>query len=144
MNSEQITLVQRSFGDVRPVAGIATGLFYDRLFMLDPSLRLLFKGDLIEQGRMLMSTLSAAVGSLSKLDALAPVLRDLGARHAAYGVRSTHYETVGTALLWTLEKGLGDEFTAPVRDAWAAAYELLSGVVQMGAIEATSRESAAA
>ena len=143
MNSEQITLVQTSFSDVRPIAATASGLFYDRLFALDPSLRPLFKGDMTEQGRMLMSTLSSAVNSLTKLDALAPVLRSLGARHVTYGVRTEHYETVGSALLWTLEQGLGEKFTPSVREAWTAAYDLMAGVMQMGAIEASSGQSAA-
>jgi hemoglobin-like flavoprotein len=64
------------------------------------------------------------------------VVRQLGARHVGYGVRDEHYATVGTALLWTLEKGLAEEFTPEVRDAWAAAYGLLADVMQMGAADA--------
>jgi hemoglobin-like flavoprotein len=137
MNSEQISLVQTSFEDVRPIAVMASELFYTRLFVLDPSLRPLFKGNMADQGRMLMSMLSSAVGGLTRLDTLAPVLRNLGARHVAYGVRDEHYETVGSALLWTLEQGLGDKFTPAVRQAWTLAYALLSGTMQAGAREAS-------
>ncbi|MES2944026.1 MAG: globin family protein [Pseudomonadota bacterium] len=139
MNSEQINLVQSSFAEVRPIAARAAGLFYQRLFVLDPTLRPMFKGDLTHQGRMLMAMLTAAVNGLTHLDTLVPVVRQLGARHAGYGVREAHYDTVGTALLWTLEQGLGDGFTHEVRSAWAAAYELLAHVMQMGAIEEHSR-----
>lgn len=136
MNPEQITLVQSSFNQVRPIAATAAELFYQRLFFLDPSLRPMFKGDMAHQGRMLMSMLSSAVNGLTKLEALVPVVRQLGARHAGYGVRDEHYATVGSALLWTLEQGLGDDFTADVRKAWIRAYAVLSGTMQAGAAEA--------
>jgi hemoglobin-like flavoprotein len=144
MNSEQINLVQSTFADVRPIAPVAAELFYTRLFVLDPSLRPLFKGDLVHQGRMLMAMLNSAVNGLTHLDAMVPVVRQLGARHGRYGVRDEHYATVGSALLWTLEQGLGEKFTPAVREAWATAYDMLAGVMQLGAIEARSRHSAAA
>ena len=144
MNSEQINLVQSTFKDVHPIAVVAAELFYDRLFTLDPSLRPLFKGDMVHQGRMLMAMLNSAVNGLTNLDAMVPVVRQLGARHAKYGVRDEHYATVGSALLWTLEQGLGEKFTPEVREAWTVAYELLAGVMQMGEIEARSRLDAAA
>lgn len=143
MNSEQINLVQSSFAEVRPIAVVAADLFYGRLFTLDPSLRALFKGDMAHQGRMLMSMLNAAVGGLTNLETLTPVVRQLGARHVNYGVRAEHYATVGSALLWTLEQGLGDKFTAEVHEAWTLAYELLSSVMLQGAAEASSGQSAA-
>ena len=136
MNSEQISLVQSSFNQVRPIAATAAELFYQRLFFLDPSLRPMFKGDMAHQGRMLMSMLGSAVNGLTQLDALVPVVRQLGARHAGYGVRDEHYATVGAALLWTLEQGLGDDFTPDVRKAWIRAYAVLSGTMQAGAAEA--------
>jgi hemoglobin-like flavoprotein len=142
MNSEQINLVQASFAEVRPIATVAAELFYTRLFVLDPSLRPLFKGDLAHQGRMLMAMINSAVNGLTQLDTMVPVVRQLGARHVKYGVRDEHYATVGSALLWTLEQGLGDKFTPAVSDAWAAAYDMLAGVMQTGAIEARSRHAA--
>jgi hemoglobin-like flavoprotein len=140
MTPQQIDLVQQSFGRVQPIADAAAELFYNRLFTLDPSLRSLFRGDMKQQGRMLMSVLGIAVNGLRNLDTLAPVVRKLGARHVGYGVKNEHYQTVGAALLWTLEQGLGDAFTPDVRDAWATAYELLATVMQMGAIEAQSAQ----
>jgi len=141
MNSEQINLVQASFAEVRPIAPVAAELFYARLFIVDPSLRPMFKGDLVHQGRMLMAMLNSAVNGLTQLDTMMPVVRQLGARHAKYGVRDEHYATVGSALLWTLEQGLGDKFTPAVREAWAAAYDMLAGVMQIGAVEARSRHA---
>lgn len=135
MNETQIQLVQNSFNQVRPIAVTAAVLFYNRLFTLDPSLRPMFKGDMAHQGRMLMSMLSAAVNGLTNLAALVPVVHQLGARHASYGVRDEHYATVGSALVWTLELGLGDAFTLDVRKAWTAAYGLLANTMQAGATE---------
>ena len=60
-------------------------------------------------------------------------MRALGERHVAYGVEEHHYETVGEALLWTLERGLGDAFTDDVRDAWATAYTLLAMTMKSAA-----------
>lgn len=136
MSPSQIDLVQSSFAEVKPIAATAAELFYDRLFFLDPSLRKLFRNDMGKQGQMLMGMIGAAVGGLRNLETLAPVVRQLGARHVGYGVKDEHYQTVGAALLWTLEQGLGARFTPEVRDAWAAAYELLSQVMQQGALEA--------
>lgn len=144
MNAEQIKLVQATFNDIQPIAVTAAELFYGRLFTLDPALRPLFKGDLAHQGRMLMWMLNSTVKGLTDLDALVPVLRKLGARHVGYGVRDEHYATVGSALLWTLEKGLGDKFTPAVRNAWSVAYDLLATTMQAGAHEATPRQAVAA
>jgi len=142
MNPNQIDLVQSTFALVKPIAPAAAELFYQRLFTLDPGLRALFKGDMKGQGAMLMSMIGAAVGGLRDLDRLAPVVRQLGARHIGYGVKAEHYPIVGAALLWTLEQGLGEHFTPDVRDAWAAAYELLAEVMQMGAMDAQAAPAA--
>lgn len=126
MTSEQINLVQASFKMIEPQAEEAAALFYDRLFEIDPRLQPLFKGDIREQGRKLMQMLGLAVKTLGRIEELVLALRTLGARHAGYGVEDRHYETVGSALLWTLEKGLGAAFTAETKEAWTVAYGLLA------------------
>lgn len=113
-----------------PIADTAAKLFYGRLFELDPELRPLFKSDITEQGRKLMQMIQLAVRGLNDLPALVPAVEQLGRRHVDYGVRNKDYETVGTALLWTLEKGLGEGFTPEVREAWTAVYTLLAGTMQ--------------
>ena len=136
MNAEQFDQVTSSFERNGPIAADAAELFYKQLFFLGASLRPLFKGDLSRPGRMLMPTPSSAVSGLTLLESLAPVLRQMGARHAEYGVKKVHYAAVGTALFWTLEQGLGYYyFTPDVRWAWAAAFELLSSTMQAGAAE---------
>ncbi len=116
MTPKQKQLVQSSFEQVKPIVDVAASLFYGRLFDLDPNLERLFKGDLHTQGRMLFQVMSVVVGGLDDLDELAPSIQALGKRHAGYGVEDHHYKTVGAALLWTLERGLGSAFTAEVNN----------------------------
>ena len=132
----QIELVQGTFAIIAPIADDAAALFYRRLFEIDPSLREMFKGDMTDQRRKLMQMLSAAVKGLPRLDRLVPVVEDLGRRHAGYGVKDEHYETVGAALLWTLEKGLGSAFTPDVKDAWTTVYGLLASTMKNAAHKA--------
>jgi hemoglobin-like flavoprotein len=138
MNRTQIFLVQQSFEKVKPIAGIAADIFYDRLFELDPGLRRLFKSDLSQQKHNLMTTLSFAVAGLNKPERILPAVRNLGARHIGYGVQEHHYQTVGAALLWTLAQGLGEDFTPDVEAAWTAAYTLLAQAMQEGVADSFS------
>ena len=132
----QKTMVQNTFATVTPIADDVAALFYRRLFELDPSLERLFRGDMKEQRKKLMQMLTAAVKGLDRLDQLVPVVEDLGRRHAAYGVADAHYDTVASALLWTLEKGLGAAFTPEVKDAWATVYGVLATTMKNAAREA--------
>jgi hemoglobin-like flavoprotein len=132
----QKTLVQNTFAAIVPIADDAAALFYRRLFELDPSLERMFRGDMKEQRKKLMQMLTAAVKGLDRLEQLVPVVEDLGRRHAGYGVADAHYETVGAALLWTLEKGLGAAFTPDVKDAWVTVYGLLATTMKNAAREA--------
>jgi hemoglobin-like flavoprotein len=130
MTPKQMALVQQTWNQVLPVAETAAQLFYERLFALDPSLRPLFRGEMKEQGRKLMAMISFAVRGLTRLEQIVPGVQALGRRHVAYGVRDEHYATVAAALLWTLEQGLGDSFSAEVRDAWVAAYGVLANTMK--------------
>jgi hemoglobin-like flavoprotein len=135
LTDTQIALVQNTFATIAPIADDAAVLFYQRLFEIDPSLRGMFKGDMTDQRRKLMQMLTAAVKGLQRLDRLVPVVEDLGRRHAIYGVTDEHYETVGAALLWTLEKGLGRAFTPEVKEAWASVYGLLASTMKNAAAQ---------
>ncbi|MCH8892109.1 MAG: hemin receptor [Chloroflexi bacterium] len=130
MDAHQINLVRTTWAKLVPIADQAADLFYNRLFEIDPSTKVLFKGDMKEQGRKLMEMITAAVNGLNDLDGLVPVVQDLGRRHGGYGVQEKHYGSVGSALLWTLDQGLGDAFTTEVRNAWTETYALLSGVMK--------------
>ena len=117
MNEVQQELVRASFARIAPISDQAAAMFYGRLFAIDPDLRPLFKTDLAEQGRKLMAVLGTAVANLHRLDAILPTVRDLGRRHAGFGVKPADYDTVAAALLWTLEQGLGADFTQATRAA---------------------------
>ena len=114
MTSDEITLVQTTFSKVLHIADTAADLFYNRLFKLDPSVRPLF------------ATLKTVVFSLRQLETIVPAIQDLGQRHARYRVEDKHYETVGAALLWALEQGLGADWTPDVKSAWVSAYTLVA------------------
>ncbi|NNC12263.1 hemin receptor [Planctomonas sp. JC2975] len=129
MNNEQVELVQSSFAKVAPIADQAAIIFYDELFQRDPSLRPLFTEDMTEQRKKLMTMLGMAVNGLKNWDSTQRVVANLGARHVGYGVKPEYYPTVGAALLATLSKGLGDDFTPEVEEAWTAAYTALSGTM---------------
>ncbi|MEJ8855403.1 globin family protein [Variovorax robiniae] len=129
MTPNQIQLVQSSFAKVVPISDQAAAIFYSRLFELAPDVRALFKGDMVEQGRKLMTMLGSVTRGLGNLDTLAPVAQRLAERHVGYGAQPAHYAVVGTALIDTLDKGLGEEFTPDVRSAWETAYGTLSDVM---------------
>ena len=127
MTPEQVNLVQQSFAKVAPISEQAAVLFYDRLFEVAPQVRTMFPDDMTEQRKKLMGTLAVVVNGLSDIGSVLPAASALAKRHVGYGARPEHYPVVGGALLWTLEKGLGEAWTPEVADAWSAAYGTLSG-----------------
>ncbi|KQV43964.1 MULTISPECIES: globin family protein [unclassified Rhizobium] len=134
MDDRKIELLETTFAEVRASQDAAAALFYERLFVNDPSLRRLFNtSDMAAQGRKLMAALALAVHSLRKLDALVPVLEGLAVKHVGYGVEPAHYDTVGTALIETLSLSFGERFTAEVRAAWTETYQLVAGVMMRAA-----------
>jgi hemoglobin-like flavoprotein len=126
MTPEQIELVQNSFAKIRPAASDVAKLFYNRLFQIAPQVRPMFPENMDDQGKKLMAVLGTAVQSLTNLPALVPVLEKLARNHLAYGVEEAHYDVVGEVLLWTLEQGLGDDFTEETREAWVQTYAIVS------------------
>jgi hemoglobin-like flavoprotein len=127
MNPTQIKLVQDSFSKVAPISEQAAVIFYDRLFEVAPAVKAMFPSDMTEQRKKLMTTLAVVVNGLTNLEAVLPAASALAKRHVNYGAKPEHYPVVGGALLWTLEKGLGDGWTPDVAEAWTAAYGTLSG-----------------
>ena len=127
MTPDQVQLVQQSFSKVAPIADQAAVLFYGRLFEIAPQVKAMFPADLTEQRKKLMATLAVVVNGLGDLTSILPAASALAKRHVTYGARAEHYPVVGAALLWTLEKGLGEGWTPAIADAWTAAYGTLSG-----------------
>ena len=127
MTPDQVKLVQESFAKVAPIADQAATIFYDRLFAVAPQVKAMFPTDMTEQRKKLMATLAVVVDGLSNLASVLPAASALAIRHVSYGAKPEHYPVVGGALLWTLEKGLGEDWTHEVAAAWTAAYGTLSG-----------------
>ena len=139
MTPRQIELVKQSWEGLKPRAEVAAEMFYSRLFELDPDLRRLFSGDIASQARKLASMITLAVSGLDRLEILVPIVRELGRKHASYGVENRHYATVGSALLDTLAAGLAESFTREVKDAWGATYALLANTMQSAAAAPVAR-----
>jgi len=133
MTPRQVELVQTTWEKVVPISDQAAALFYGRLFELDPELKPMFKSDIREQGKKLMQMITVAVRGLGDLGKLVSAVEDLGRRHVGYGVRKKDYDTVATALLWTLEQGLGPDFTPEVKAAWVETYTVLATTMQKAA-----------
>src|ERR1700745_3218842 len=127
MNSSQVKLVQESFAKVAPISEQAAVIFYARLFEVAPAVKAMFPADMTEQRKKLMATLAVVVNGLSSLESILPAASALATRHVSYGAKPEHYPVVGSALLWTLEKGLGEAWTGELAAAWTVAYTTLSG-----------------
>ncbi|ANJ67432.1 hemin receptor [Halothiobacillus diazotrophicus] len=130
MTPAQKDLVRTTWAQVVPIKEKAAELFYGKLFELDPAVKPMFKNDMAEQGKKLMMSINTVVNSLDRLEPMVPILQDMGRRHKGYGVQDAHYDTVGSALLWTLETGLGPAFTPEVKSAWTEAYTLIATVMK--------------
>ena len=135
LSARQIALVRSTWEKVIPIADQAASLFYNKLFDLDPDLKVLFNTDIEAQGKKLMQMITVAVKGLDHLDAIVPAVQQLGKRHVRYGVKDDHYDTVARALLWTLEQGLGYAFTPEVQLAWATTYHVLATTMKEAAAE---------
>ena len=129
MDAEQVELVRGSFEMVKPITVQAADLFYNRLFEIAPETKPLFVHDMAEQGRKLMATLAIVVASLDRLETILPTVKQLTIDHVKWGVVPSHYQLVGSALLWALEQGLGPAFTPGVKEGWVEAYATVSGIM---------------
>jgi len=129
LTREQAELVQVTWRAVLPVGDTFAELFYGRLFALDAGLHALFRHDLVEQGRNLTAMLSVVAANMARPEKISVALRQLGKRHASYGVEPRHFVTVEDALLFALEHAGIDVFTAEVKAAWRAAYALVSSAM---------------
>jgi nitric oxide dioxygenase len=129
MDPQQAALVRHTFERAVRIGPHFSATFYSELFLIEPALKRMFSGDMIRQGEQLMMFLAYIVQGLQSLDTILPAIRDLGVRHAGYGVEARHYAMVGTALIRTFRHELGAEFTQEARASWTAAYTLLSDVM---------------
>jgi hemoglobin-like flavoprotein len=130
MTPQQKTLVQESFLKALDMPDSVATTFYNRVFELDPEIEPLFRRNIHEQGRMFLQMLGLALNNLGKRNELTSLIQELAQRHVSYGVKDSDYDTIGAALLWTLEQELKEDFTSEVREAWTAAYHLLADAMK--------------
>jgi hemoglobin-like flavoprotein len=142
LTETEIELVRATFDLIVPIAPVIADLFYERLFYLAPSVRRMFPPDMRGEKRSLIVMIATTVQNLDNPEALVPLAKALGARHARYGVTAGHYEVVGEVLVWTLERGLASDFTAEVERAWRRAYGLLAAAMRAGADEVAMMQAA--
>jgi hemoglobin-like flavoprotein len=136
LTEDQKKLVRASITRAESMGEVVGLIFYKRLFELDPKLRPLFQHNIQEQSKKLMATLKMVVDGLDYSEELVASIRSLGRRHVQYGVKAQHYDTVGEALVWALEKGLGAEFAPQARNAWLTVYNWLASTMKEAAAEA--------
>ena len=130
MTEEQIILIKKTWKLLRSIdPGLVGGTFYSKLFTDHPPLRRMFPANMEQQYQKLMDMLSTIVARLEKLDDLTGEIAAMASRHAGYGVRPAHYKMVGAALLWTLEQGLGNDWTPEVKHAWTECYTILANTM---------------
>jgi len=127
ITKEQILLVKKTWNIFREIDPVLVGdVFYSKLFFDMPSLEKLFHTPKEEQSRKLIEMLNVIVGRLDALEELTEEIKQLAIRHVQYGVKEQHYKAVGTALLWTLQQGLGKDWDEEVKGAWASCFNILS------------------
>ncbi|QOY91208.1 globin domain-containing protein [Paludibaculum fermentans] len=128
--AREIEVLRGTFAKVKLSPEQAGAKFYARLFELAPQVRPMFPAAMGPQAGKLFQTLKLLVASLDRLHELVPVLRELGRRHKSYGAVADHYAVVGSALIWTLEQELGDEFTEEAKEDWIQLYTLVSRMME--------------
>jgi hemoglobin-like flavoprotein len=138
LTEDQKKLVRASISSAERMPEVVGLIFYKRLFELDPKLRPLFEHNIQEQSKKLMATLKMVVDGLDYSHELVASIRSLGRRHVQYGVKEQHYDTVGEALIWALDKALGADFTPAARTAWLTVYNWLAATMKEAAAEAQS------
>lgn len=137
MTPEHVRLVKESWAKILPSADQVGDLLYARLLETYPELDPIFKGDFTEQGRKLMAMIGHAVDGLDDFALMVPALISLGTRHRDYGVQEDDYPKLADALIWTLQQGLGDDFTPELVVAWVGVYRTLTDTMLAGAAPKT-------
>ena len=134
MDAETLAVLRGSLAQLIASKVDVAEIFYRRLFELAPGVRSLFKPDLSEQRKKLITALVQIVAWADQPQQLTGYLQRMGARHTGYGTLPEHYDVVGAVLLWTFDRALGPEFTPTVREAWTIAYKLVATIMREGAV----------
>ncbi len=130
MTTRQIAIVKSTWAIVASLDTEAVGgLFYNRLFEIAPEVKGMFRSPMPEQSKKLFTMIGYVISKLDKLEDIMDEVAKLAKRHVQYGAKAAHYQVVAEALLWTLEKGLGNEWTEEVKESWVLCYTTLAGAM---------------
>ena len=141
MTKEEVALIKQSWKTLRDVNPHVIGdVFYTKLFLDAPGLKSLFTNSIHSQSEKLIGMLNVIVARLEDLEALKKDIQALALRHKNYGVKPAHYDLVGNALLWTLEKAFGLQWNEPLAKAWLKCYTVLA-TVMLTAVEENRYEN---
>lgn len=141
METYQVRLLKTSLAEVAGSPDLAAEFFYDELFHRSPETRAFFKEDWPDQRRTLIDALETAVEGISTPDQFFSYVEDLGRQHVGSGVRRSHYESAGVALIWMLEQVLGDGFTDDTRESWEILWDRIAGTMISAREEAAHSEA---
>lgn len=130
LTKKETLLIKKSWSLLSKVDPMVVGdVFYSKLFYDNPELRKMFPRNMEVQYRKFVDMLNTIVARLEKMDKLNEDIIAMAKRHETYGVQPHHYNLVGIALLWTLQKGLAAEWNDDVRSAWVNCYAIISGTM---------------
>jgi hemoglobin-like flavoprotein len=151
MTPHQVRLVRNSFKKIEPIANQAGKDFYNRLFEVAPELRPLFPDNMEGQHAKLINVLGTVIGNLymislpvttlQEAETFMPQVRALGRTHEGYGVKDSHFDKLGSVLIWTLRRHVGESFTDEVEEAWLAIYDLLTKVMKEGMKDGAKKQA---
>ena len=134
LTKRQIELVQRTYRKLAPIEKTFGELFFTRLFALDPDFETILRKEVgapspenwQTHGSNLLGVIGTMVSNLEQIDKLAPAVAAVGRVHFGNALGLADFDLVGQALLWTLARGLEDDFTDEAKLAWLDAYSLLA------------------
>lgn len=119
LTPHQVELVRTTFALLEPKSNVAALAFYQRLFALDPSLRVLVRSDNLDaEAEHWMALLRAASDLADQPRALQARFTRDDTRLLRVSTARDQQAVVKEALLWSLGSTLGREFTPEARAAW--------------------------
>jgi len=136
LDGADVALLERSFDSAMRNPEAFGQRFYERLFTLAPSVRPLFPEDLVHQQKKLTQAIAMLMTGLARPAALAPGLRQLGARHSAYGAGPMHYVVVGEAMIETVAELCDPALDDSGRAAWMRLYGWVAATMLEGTVKA--------
>lgn len=136
MDQQQIKRLTDSFHLLAPRGEELVDRFYARLFSTHPQVRSMFPREMKEQKGKLLKSLALVVKNLSRVDELQQPLKDMGARHVAYGTQPEHYPVVRDTLVSVMAEMAKEVWNEQLQQDWNGAIDLVASVMLAGAREA--------